>query len=99
MRERFDRLWEKYGEDFLEKCEKMREGDTSPHTFTVDVINKINSEISRAVAKEREENEIQNLASQIALLTLLVEQGTKGDMERLIQEFTEKLTTIKNKPI
>ncbi len=34
-------------------------------------------------------------ASHIALLTLLVESGEKGDMERLIKEFTEQLKELK----
>jgi len=40
------------------------------------------------------EIEKEKLVSNIALMKLLVEHGTKGDMERLIDEFTEKLTTL-----
>lgn len=37
-----------------------------------------------------------NLVSKIALMKLLVERGKKGDMERLINEFTEELVTLMN---
>lgn len=54
--------------------------------------------ISQAKAEEREalrkDFEIEKLASNVALMKILVVNGTKGDMERLITEFTERLSHL-----
>lgn len=51
----------------------------------------------QALAEQRTEMEREKLASNIALLTLLVYNGKKGDMERIIAEFTENLASITDK--
>ena len=82
------------GYRFIEHDETIKafEGEiVMPFTEFIKALTTFEAQIRE---QEREKAEVTKLASNIALMKILVERGSKGDMERLIQEYEERLVAL-----
>ena len=90
-------LW-KFSEDILLAERKQAEDDLRGSLTRSEVVRLVAEKESIARTDERKRVlEREKLVSNIALMTLLIERGRKGDMERLIKEFTARLEALISK--